>query len=207
MVYLYTLLTIALLYLVYFVLIWVLKKGNTSDILILTSALCFSILSGLQIYLSIEEQADVLFPQFSVISNWMHVSALASILTGMGLAIREAKPIINRAPAALSFIPFLLILVHPLIQDTVIVKELLFGLYAVAAIVIALMLFTLAYVRRGEYGYLLTGTIIILLGFILIHTPSNVLSFGYLIGILLCGMGILSIALHYRKQVNNLVTN
>ncbi|MCC5925272.1 MAG: hypothetical protein JJU41_01815 [Bacteroidetes bacterium] len=204
MVYLQIVLVAVLLYTIVYLTLWIRSNGNLSDILILLTAVLYSIFTVFKVYLNINEQAYIIYPWITFAADWIRIGALSFILTGLGLAIRESKPRINRAPAILSFLPFLLLLVHPLIQDTIVIKELLFGLYSVSALIIALLLFTLAYVRERKYGNLLLGTIILLIGFALTYVPSSLFKYGQITGMMFFVMGILSIATHYKKQTNKL---
>lgn len=198
---LYGLLIVALSVLGFYSLRWTIKDRNPSDALISLAVLCFAILAALRLYFLISEHQLFIGDGLTKINEWIRILGIASVLTGLGLAIRESKPVINRAPVALSFIPFLLLAVHPLILQTVVLKELLLTIYSGAAYLIALMLFSLNYVRRGEQGHLLTATILLLTGFVLLQLPTALFSFSYQAGILFSIIGIYPIIVHYQQQI------
>lgn len=207
MSYLYIFVLSALLYLVYYLVQWVFNRKNVSDILILVSAVSFTLFIATRLYAVHLQLSETLNPHIYLAGDWTLITALATILTGMGLAIREAKPVINRAPAALSFIPFLLLLVHPLIQNTIVVKEMLFSFYSAGALTIALMLFSLSYFRKRIYGALLIATIILVAGLVSVNIPGNLFDYGTHIGMILYGLAVLFIASHYKKQLKEIDPN
>lgn len=196
--FLYGLTVLALFILLYRIILWIAYKRMPSDILMFLAILGFLVF----VNSSFLQETPYFTNQyvFFLIVDWSYITAIVSVLIGLGLAIRESKPKINQSPQILSFLPVLLLIVHPLIQETLVIRELLLDLYTLSAFLIAIGLLTLEYFRRGNFGVLLSGTCILFAGFI-IQRYEIIPILHHETGQLLLISGILVQSRHYRNQL------
>jgi hypothetical protein len=137
--------------------------------------------------------------------DYMRVAGVSLLLSYMGLQIREDKPLINRAPVLLSFLPLLLIAVHPLVSDTILLKETLLKMYFGGALVVSLLYFSLISFKQQYLIKELIAVIVFFAAFLLfifpgliIELPKNIYVF-----VVCAGIIIMSKTFNYNiKQVN-----
>jgi hypothetical protein len=113
---------------------------------------------------------------YSHILEWFRIISVVTMLCGLGVKVRYAKPKIIRAPIILSFLPVLLLFVHPFVQDTLLLKDVLINFYHGGGLLIALMMYTIKAQRVKGYLRVLSGVIVILLGYTLNFFDWNVVS-------------------------------
>lgn len=108
--------------------------------------------------------------------QWIRISAVTTLLCGMGVLVRNAKPNLTRAPLALAFLPLLLLIVHPFVIDTIILKDVLISMYHGGALLIAFMMFSVLRTQNNGYLIILLGTLIFLSAYLfdmLLKLPSD----------------------------------
>lgn len=98
---------------------------------------------------------------YSLIKDWINITAVVLTLSALGLMIRESKPKIARAPVVLAFIPFLILAVYPFVADTFVLKRFLFILLEGGGILIALLMYTNHYAKHAQYKYILLYILLI----------------------------------------------
>jgi hypothetical protein len=84
---------------------------------------------------------------------------ISTVLCALAVVVRESKPIVTRFPLALTFLPFLLVPAHLIVRDTFVLKDMLYGIYELGAILIAFLIFGLKSFTDFRYRYILLGTI------------------------------------------------
>jgi hypothetical protein len=94
--------------------------------------------------------------------QWIRISAVTTLLCGMGVLVRNAKPNLTRAPLALAFLPLLLLLVHPFIIDTILLKDVLISMYHGGALLIAFMMFSVLRTKNSGFIIIIGGCFIFL---------------------------------------------
>jgi hypothetical protein len=104
--------------------------------------------------------------------DYLRVGGIAFMLSYLGLQIRADKPQINRAPVLLSFLPLLLIIVHPLISHTIVLKETLLKMYLGGSLVIALLYFGLNTFNKKSLTREFSATIVLLVAFLIFVFPG-----------------------------------
>ena len=128
---LYGLTVFALITLLYRMSLWIARKRKPSDVLLAVTVVGFLIFVGVEF---LQETALIASSEIHfLIADWSYTIAIVALLIGLGLAIRESKPVINQSPQVLSYLPVLLLVVHPLVQDTLVIRELLLDLYTISA--------------------------------------------------------------------------
>src|SRR5690554_5090434 len=79
--------------------------------LIATSSFLFSVLIMLDFGRLIPEITQ--WEYLIVTYDWIKITGIVSLLSGLGLLIRQSKPKVTRAPIILAFLPVILIIVYP----------------------------------------------------------------------------------------------
>lgn len=95
----------------------------------------------------------------SVLSDSLTSLIISTVLCALANVVRESKPIVTRFPLALTFLPFLLVPAHMAVRDTFVLKDMLYGMYELGAILIAFLIFGLKSASDARYRYVLIGTI------------------------------------------------
>jgi len=195
---LYGLTVFALITLLYRMSLWIARKRKPSDVLLAVTVVGFLIFVGVEF---LQETALIASSEIHfLIADWSYTIAIVALLIGLGLAIRESKPVINQSPQVLSYLPVLLLVVHPLVQDTLVIRELLLDLYTISAFLIAFGLFSVEYFRRNTYGVLLSGVLVLFAGYI-IRRHEIIPILHQEIGQLIVISGILIQSKHYNIQL------
>lgn len=134
--------------------------------LILSMASIFYILM-LMLYIGSSYVSTSMSITYNYLTEWIRIVAVVLMLSGMGVMIRYSKPKITRAPIALSFLPIVLLFVHPFVINTIFLKELLINFYHGGGLLIALMMFTIR--SQGNHGYytILGGTLVLITAYTL----------------------------------------
>ncbi len=78
-----------------------------------------------------------------LIHDLFAASTIASVLSALGMVIRDSKPLVTRFPLTLTFVPFLLVPAHALVSHTFVLKEMLFAVYEGGAILIGIAIHAL----------------------------------------------------------------
>lgn len=118
---------------------------------------------------------------YSHILEWSRIISVVILLCGLGVKVRYAKPKITRAPIILSFLPVLLLFVHPFVQNTLILKDVLINFYHGGGLLIALMMYTIKAQKNNGFYKVLIGVIVVLIGYTLNFFDWNVVSLSNLI--------------------------
>jgi hypothetical protein len=132
---------------------------------------------------------------YSRILEWVRISSVVLMLCALGVMVRYAKPKITRAPTILSFLPVLLLFVHPFVVDTLILKDVLINFYHGGGLLIALMMYTIKTQINSKYYIILSGVAIITIGYTLNFFGWNVVSISNLV----IGTGLYVVLKGYRQ--------
>ncbi len=143
----------------------------------------------------------ILDPNF--IDEWASVFSVSFLLSAAAALIRDFKPVFSRFPRGLTFLPLTLILIYPLILDTVVVKLWAVALYQGSALFISLMIFGYKANQNSAYGYVLVGVLFFLVTFVLFWLPRSLFTMPVYAWELLTACGILIITVGYN-YVNNI---
>lgn len=101
------------------------------------------------------------------VQDWFRISGVTAGLCGIGVMVRHSKPKITRAPIVLSFLPVLLLIAHPFVMHTIILKEMLFNLYHGGGLLIALMMFGLKISKNRDFSFVFTGIVLLVSAFLM----------------------------------------
>ena len=135
-----------------------------------------------------------------LIYEWLRILSVSMLLSGLGLMVRDAKPKINRAPIALSLIPLLLLVIHPFVMHTIVLKEVLIQIYIGGALFIALLLFTLKSYNKKRILPALYGTLLLTTAFIYGQVSENIIGNSESVQLLLISISTVFLAVHYNNQ-------
>ena len=92
------------------------------------------------------------------IVEWGNVAAVAFVLSGLAILIRESKPVFAQFPLIYTALPLLIILSYILIKDTLAIKEWLLLIYQGGALTVALLMYAVYTYRSFDYVFLLTAS-------------------------------------------------
>ena len=137
----------------------------------------------------------VLNPDF--IDEWASVFGVSFLLSAAAALIRDFKPAFSRFPKAFAFFPLVLIVVYPLILETVIVKNWAIAIYQGGSLFIGLLIYSYKAQQNGKFAYVVVGLIFLLITFILFWLPDTVFYLPVYVWILLLACGILIITVGY----------
>jgi hypothetical protein len=115
------------------------------------------------------------------VKDWIMMISIILMLCGLGVMIRYSKPKITRAPVILSYLPVLLLFVHPFVVDTIILKSVLINFYHGGGLLIALMMYTIKSLDNPKYYAVLVGVVIISVGYILNFFDWNMVAISNLV--------------------------
>ena len=105
--------------------------------------------------------------------NWGKLISITFYISGLLVLIRESKPLFARFPLYLTSLPFLSFLFFPLIIDSIVIKDLVNGIYQGGALIVTILVFTVN--KAGESGrrYYISGLALVSLAFILFWFVFN----------------------------------
>lgn len=106
-----------------------------------------------------------LYPDLVV--EWGHIISLAFILSALAVFIRQSKPVFAQFPLIYAALPLFIVLSYALVLNTYALKDWLLSIYQAGAILVALLMYSVYTYREQRYVYILSGTILFLLTFIL----------------------------------------
>lgn len=101
-----------------------------------------------------------------LIIRFVNLSSLVCVLSALFNLIRESKPVFARFPPILSYIPFLILLFIPLILGQTVIYNLLTATFQAGSILVALMIFVLNKLSKKDYGWHISGLILLLVAFV-----------------------------------------
>lgn len=150
--------------------------------------------------ISISGYLEMFFPILSAqfISEWATVFAVSFLLSAVAALVRDSKPGFSRFPRIFTLAPLVLILIYPLIVDTITVKEWVIAIYQASALIIGLLVYSLKTLRDGRYGYVLVGIVFFAVTFILFWLPETVFTLPVYVWVLLVACGILIITVGHN---------
>ncbi len=142
----------------------------------------------------------VLDPDF--INEWATVFSVSFLLSASAALVRDSKPFFSRFPRVLTFSPLILILIYPLILETVMVKMWVVALYQASSLFIGMLIYSYNAIQNSSYGYMLVGIIFFIVTFILFWLPASVFTMPSYAWVLLVSCGILIITVGYNHVFN-----
>jgi hypothetical protein len=102
---------------------------------------------------------------------WGSVIAIAFVLSGLMLLIRNSKPEFARFPAVFVGLPILLILSFPFVADSMIIMYWLIGIYEACAIIVAIMMHSVLSLKNKTNYFILGGIGILLMAYLFYWLP------------------------------------
>ncbi len=142
----------------------------------------------------------VLDPLF--IGEWSTVFSVSLVLSAAAALLREFRPVFSRFPKSFTFAPLILILVYPLIIETVIVKQWALALYQGSALLISLLIYSYRTKKDGSYAYMLVGVLFFAITFVMYWIPETYFDFPAYAWMLLTSCGILIVTVGYNQIYN-----
>ncbi len=142
----------------------------------------------------------VLDPDF--ILEWSTVFSVSFLLSAAAALVRDFKPVFSRFPKSFTFIPLVLILIYPMIIDTLVVKYWVLGLYQGSALLIALLIYSFRTYENSDYAYMLVGVIFFAITFLLYWIPESLFTLPVYVWMLLTSSGILILTVGYNQAYN-----
>jgi hypothetical protein len=133
--------------------------------------------------------------------DYLRVGGVACLLCYLGVQIREDKPPINRAPVLLSFLPLLLLGVHPLVSDTIVLKETLLKMYFGGALIISILYYGLNSLKRKTLTKELFAAIIFLVAFMNFVFPALFGVAPRIIYVFIVCVGIILLSNSYKDKI------
>ena len=112
--------------------------------------------------------------------DWVKLLALVTLLAGLGLLIRQSKPKVTRAPIILTFLPFLLILAYPLIMETFIIKQFMFNLLFIGAVIISTLMYSFLTFRERNYQIVLLAIVFFAIALLVEYVYPSGMAISYL---------------------------
>jgi hypothetical protein len=142
----------------------------------------------------------VLDPDF--IGEWSTVFSVSFVLSAAAALIRDFKPVFSRFPKSFAFAPLILILIYPMIIDTIIVKLWALGIYQGSALIISLLIYSFRAHQDSEYAYMLVGVLFFAITFVLYWIPESIFTMPAYAWMLLVSCGILITTVGYNQAYN-----
>jgi len=139
----------------------------------------------------------ILDPDF--IGEWSTVFTVAFLLSAAAALVRDFKPVFSRFPKTFTFIPLVLIVIYPMIIDTLVVKYWVLGLYQGSALLIALLIYSYKTYEKSEYAYMLVGVAFFAITFLLYWIPESLFTLPVYAWMLLTSSGILILTVGYNQ--------
>jgi|GEM_PF-1621616 len=82
--------------------------------------------------------------------EWNRVVAITALFCSLSVLIRDSKPDFARFPLSFSLFPLLIIITFPFVQNTLVIKEWVMGIYEGGAVIVGLIMYgTLTYFNRS----------------------------------------------------------
>ncbi len=139
----------------------------------------------------------VLDPEF--IGEWSTVFSVSFLLSAAAALVRDFKPVFSRFPKSFTFVPLVLIVIYPMIIDTLVVKYWVLGLYQGSALLIAFLIYAFRTYENSDCAYMLVGVIFFAITFILYWIPESLFTLPEYIWMLLTSSGILILTVGYNQ--------
>lgn len=101
------------------------------------------------------------------IMNWGKLVSVTFYISGLLVLIRESKPLFARFPLYLTALPFVSFIFFPMIIDSIIIKDLVNGIYQGGALIVTILVFTVNKANAAGRRYYILGLSLVSLAFIL----------------------------------------
>jgi len=145
-----------------------------------------------------------IWPQSTVeiIFAWAEIVAVALVLCYLALLIRDSKPVFARFPFAFTALPLLIIITFPLVQNTIVLKDWVIGLYEGGALLIGLLVFGVKTSKDERFTLLTAGLLIFLGCFLAVWlVPKTAVIYDMLWkGLLIFGIGLTIHGYQYAEK-------
>ncbi|MDZ7806901.1 MAG: hypothetical protein U5K71_07280 [Gracilimonas sp.] len=105
--------------------------------------------------------------------NWGKLISITFYISGLLVLIRESKPSFARFPLYLTALPFISFIFFPLIIDSIVIKDLVNGIYQGGALIVTILVFT---INKGNVigrRYYISGLTLVSIAFILFWFVFN----------------------------------
>lgn len=99
--------------------------------------------------------------------NWGKLISITFYISGLLVLIRESKPLFARFPLYLTALPFISFLFFPLIIDSIVIKDLVNGIYQGGALIVTILVFTVNKAKLKDRRFYITGLALVSIAFIL----------------------------------------
>lgn len=130
------------------------------------------------------------------IIDWMFISGIVLLLTGLGIMIRLSKPKIARAPAILAYLPVLILIVYPFVIETLLLKDFLYNLLFAGAMLISIMMFIILAQRNRNYY-----RIVVAVSLFTIALISSVMDYSLHLVLILLIAGTIIVNTAYKRNL------
>lgn len=102
-----------------------------------------------------------------ILMNWGKLISITFYISGLLVLIRESKPSFARFPLYLTALPFISFLFFPLIIDSIVIKDLVNGIYQGGALIVTILVFTVNKAKESGRRYYITGLSFVSIAFFL----------------------------------------
>lgn len=102
-----------------------------------------------------------------VLVEWGHIISLAFVLSALAVFIRQSKPVFAQFPLIYAGLPLFIVLSYILVINTYALKDWLLSIYQGGAILVALLMYSVYTYREQKYMYILAGTLLFLITFLI----------------------------------------
>lgn len=140
--------------------------------------------------------------------NWGKLISVTFYISGLLVLIRESKPSFARFPLYLTALPFISFIFFPLIIESLVIKDLINGIYQGGALIVTILVFTVNKASESGRRYYISGLSLVSLAFILYWFLFNrVMTENIWISELLLSAGILLVLYRFIQTNNNINDN
>ncbi|NCP84414.1 MAG: hypothetical protein GW823_05865 [Bacteroidetes bacterium] len=120
----------------------------------------------------LEQYSNYIFDH-QLMVEWSNISGVAFLLSGLAFLIYNSKPPFARFPKLLCFIPLMIIPAYYFSLSTLALKEWILMIYETGAFLVALLMFSALIRKSWNYTIILMALLLILAGYILLHTDTQ----------------------------------
>jgi len=114
---------------------------------------------------------SVLFSFFSAdiqfdLKEFFGILAISSVMSALFVLIRNSKPVFARFPIQFVYLPFVIIFFLPIVDDTLVIKNLVNMIYQGGTIGVALILIPASSITKKRKFTISSGTVVFLLSYL-----------------------------------------
>jgi len=129
------------------------NKGKNSDnrvmYLMFLSAISVFCLSSLVTFLNLTLQFNI--------KHFLQITAISFAVSGIFILIRHSKPVFARFPKQFVYLPFLIVIFYPIVDQTIVIKNLVRMIYQGGALFVAILLIPTSKITSDQKWLILSG--------------------------------------------------